>query len=177
MINALQLANDYHNQLPGSARPELTDGRQGFYHLASLTGSPETATLTYIIRDHDRTTFEQMKSDLLAIAEKMNATYDEDRVNVVLKDQYYNMDEVIEKDMSIVTLAETAMTNLGITPKIEPVRGGTDGSKISFMGIPTPNIFAGGENMHGRFEFVSVQTMEAAVATIIEIAKLNSSQA
>lgn len=177
MINALQLANDYHNQLPGSARPELTDGRQGFYHLASLTGSPETATLTYIIRDHDRTTFEQMKSDLLAIAEKMNATYDEDRVNVVLKDQYYNMAEVIEKDMSIVTLAETAMTNLGITPKIEPVRGGTDGSKISFMGIPTPNIFAGGENMHGRFEFVSVQTMEAAVATIIEIAKLNSSQA
>ena len=177
MINALQLANDYHNQLPGSARPELTDGRQGFYHLASLTGSPETATLTYIIRDHDRTTFEQMKSDLLAIAEKMNATYDEDRVNVVLKDQYYNMAEVIEKDMSIVTLAETALTNLVITPKIEPVRGGTDGSKISFMGIPTPNIFAGGENMHGRFEFVSVQTMEAAVATIIEIAKLNSSQA
>ncbi|MBR2762903.1 MAG: peptidase T, partial [Lactococcus sp.] len=128
------------------------------------------------IRDHDRTTFEQMKSDLLAIAEKMNATYDEDRVNVVLKDQYYNMAEVIEKDMSIVTLAETAMKNLGITPKIEPVRGGTDGSKISFMGIPTPNIFAGGENMHGRFEFVSVQTMQAAVDTIIEIAKLNSTQ-
>ena len=107
----------------------------------------------------------------------MNATYDADRVKVVLKDQYYNMAKVIEKDMSIVTLAETAMTNLGITPKIEPVRGGTDGSKISFMGIPTPNIFAGGENMHGRFEFVSVQTMQAAVDTIIEIAKLNSTQA
>ncbi|NCB82058.1 MAG: peptidase T, partial [Bacilli bacterium] len=176
MINALQLANDYHNQLPETARPELTDGRQGFYHLASLTGSPEAATMTYIIRDHHRTNFEKMKSELLTIAEKMNESYDEDRVNVVLKDQYYNMAEVIEKDMSIVALAETAMKNLGITPKIEPVRGGTDGSKISFMGIPTPNIFAGGENMHGRFEFVSVQTMLAAVDTIIEIAKLNSTQ-
>ena len=177
MINALQLANDFHNRLPEAARPELTDGRQGFYHLASLTGTPEAAEMTYIIRDHDRTVFEEMKANLLAIADQLNASFDQARLTATVKDQYYNMAEVIEKDMSIVTLAETAMKNLGITPKIEPVRGGTDGSKISFMGIPTPNIFAGGENMHGRFEFVSVQTMEAAVATIIEIAKLNSSQA
>ena len=174
MINALQLANDFHNRLPEAARPELTDGRQGFYHLASLTGTPEAAEMTYIIRDHDRTVFEEMKANLLAIADHLNASFDQARLTATVKDQYYNMAEVIEKDMSIVTLAETAMKNLGITPKIEPVRGGTDGSKISFMGIPTPNIFAGGENMHGRFEFVSLQTMQAAVDTIIEIVTLNA---
>ena len=174
MINALQLANDFHNRLPEAARPELTDGRQGFYHLASLTGTPEAAEMTYIIRDHDRTVFEEMKANLLAIADQLNASFDQVRLTATVKDQYYNMAEVIEKDMSIVTLAETAMKNLGITPKIEPVRGGTDGSKISFMGIPTPNIFAGGENMHGRFEFVSLQTMQAAVDTIIEIVTLNA---
>ncbi len=174
MINALQLANDFHNRLPEAARPELTDGRQGFYHLASLTGTPEAAEMTYIIRDHDRTVFEEMKANLLAIADQLNASFDQARLTATVKDQYYNMAEVIEKDMSIVTLAETAMKNLGITPKIEPVRGGTDGSKISFMGIPIPNIFAGGENMHGRFEFVSLQTMQAAVDTIIEIVTLNA---
>ena len=174
MINALQLANDFHNRLPEAARPELTDGRQGFYHLASLTGTPEAAEMTYIIRDHDRTVFEEMKANLLAIADQLNASFDQVRLTATVKDQYYNMAEVIEKDMSIVTLAETAMKNLGIPPKIEPVRGGTDGSKISFMGIPTPNIFAGGENMHGRFEFVSLETMQAAVDTIIEIVTLNA---
>ena len=174
MINALQLANDFHNRLPEAARPELTDGRQGFYHLASLTGTPEAAEMTYIIRDHDRTVFEEMKANLIAIADQLNASFDQVRLTATVKDQYYNMAEVIEKDMSIVTLAETAMKNLGITPKIEPVRGGTDGSKISFMGIPTPNIFAGGENMHGRFEFVSLETMQAAVDTIIEIVTLNA---
>ncbi|MGX7049080.1 peptidase T [Lactococcus piscium] len=174
MINALQLANDFHNRLPEAARPELTDGRQGFYHLASLTGTPEAAEMTYIIRDHDRKVFEEMKANLLAIADELNASFDQARLTATVKDQYYNMAEVIEKDMSIVTLAETAMKNLGITPKIEPVRGGTDGSKISFMGIPTPNIFAGGENMHGRFEFVSLETMQAAVDTIIEIVTLNA---
>ena len=174
MINALQLANDFHNRLPEAARPELTDGRQGFYHLASLTGTPEAAEMTYIIRDHDRTVFEEMKANLLAIADQLNASFDQARLTATVKDQYYNMAEVIEKDMSIVTLAETAMKNLCITPKIEPVRGGTDGSKISFMGIPTPNIFVGGENMHGRFEFVSLQTMQAAVDTIIEIVTLNA---
>ena len=174
MINALQLAYDFHNRLPEAARPELTDGRQGFYHLASLTGTPEAAEMTYIIRDHDRTVFEEMKANLLAIADQLNASFDQVRLTATVKDQYYNMAEVIEKDMSIVTLAETAMKNLGITPKIEPVRGGTDGSKISFMGIPTPNIFAGGENMHGRFEFVSLETMQAAVDTIIEIVTLNA---
>lgn len=174
MINALQLANDFHNRLPETARPELTAGRQGFYHLASLTGTPEAAEMTYIIRDHDRLVFEEMKTNLLTIADELNASFDQARITTIVNDQYYNMAEVIEKDMSIVTLAETAMKNLGITPKIEPVRGGTDGSKISFMGIPTPNIFAGGENMHGRFEFVSLETMQAAVDTIIEIVTLNA---
>ncbi len=130
--------------------------------------------MNYIIRDHDRTVFEEMKANLIAIADQLNASFDQVRLTATVKDQYYNMAEVIEKDMSIVTLAETAMKNLGITPKIEPVRGGTDGSKISFMGIPTPNIFAGGENMHGRFEFVSLETMQAAVDTIIEIVTLNA---
>jgi tripeptide aminopeptidase len=174
MINALQLAHDFHHLVPADARPELTDGREGFYHLASLNGTPEEAKMTYIIRDHDRQIFEKMKAELLEIADKLNTDYDVKRVQVDLKDQYYNMAEVIAQDMSIVTLAETAMTNLGIQPKIQAVRGGTDGSKISFMGIPTPNLFAGGENMHGRFEFVSLETMQAAVAVIIELVKLNA---
>ena len=173
MINALQLAHDFHHALPEEKRPELTEGRVGFYHLTALTGTPESAKMTYIIRDHDRQIFEEMKLALSKVASDMNSHYTTQRVKVEMQDQYYNMAEIIEKDMSIVSLAETAMKNLGIVPQIAPVRGGTDGSKLSFMGIPTPNIFAGGENMHGRFEFVSLQTMQKAVETMIEIAKLN----
>ena len=169
MINALQLAIDFHNQLPDGARPELTDGYEGFYHLMNVEGTVEEARASYIIRDFDTATFEKRKELMRSIAAKMNATLDGERVQLELKDQYYNMRQVIEKDMTPINIAKAVMEKLDIKPIIEPIRGGTDGSKISFMGIPTPNIFAGGENMHGRFEYVSLQTMERAVDTIIGI--------
>ena len=169
MINALQLAIDFHNQLPDGARPELTDGYEGFYHLMNVEGTVEEAKASYIIRDFDTATFEQRKELMRSIADKMNTTLGGERVQLELKDQYYNMRQVIEKDMTPINIAKAVMEKLDIQPIIEPIRGGTDGSKISFMGIPTPNIFAGGENMHGRFEYVSLQTMERAVDTIIGI--------
>ena len=169
MINALQLAIDFHNQLPKGARPELTDGYEGFYHLMNVEGTVEEAKASYIIRDFDTATFEQRKELMRSIVDKMNATLGGERVQLELKDQYYNMRQVIEKDMTPINIAKAVMEKLDIKPIIEPIRGGTDGSKISFMGIPTPNICAGGENMHGRFEYVSLQTMERAVDTIIGI--------
>lgn len=174
MINALQLAIDYHNALPEFDRPEKTEGREGFFHLLKLDGTPEEARAQYIIRDHAEDKFEARKVLMQEIADKMNAELGQNRVKPVIKDQYYNMAQIIEKDMSIIDIAKTAMENLDIVPIIEPIRGGTDGSKISFMGLPTPNLFAGGENMHGRFEFVSVQTMEKAVDTLLEIIRLNN---
>ena len=169
MINALQLAIDFHNQLPKGARPELTDGYEGFYHLMNVEGTVEEARASYIIRDFDTATFEQRKELMRSIADKMNTKLGGERVQLELKNQYYNMRQVIEKDMTPINIAKAVMEKLDIKPIIEPIRGGTDGSKISFMGIPTPNIFAGGENMHGRFEYVSLQTMERAVDTIIGI--------
>lgn len=168
MINALQLAIDFHNQLPNGDRPELTDGYEGFYHLMNVEGTVEEAKASYIIRDFDTVTFEKRKEFMRSITNKMNEKHGE-RVHLELKDQYYNMRQVIEKDMTPINIAKAVMNKLDIKPIIEPIRGGTDGSKISFMGIPTPNIFAGGENMHGRFEYVSLQTMERAVDTIIGI--------
>lgn len=169
MINALQMAVDFHNQLPATDRPEHTEGREGFYHLMHLGGTVEEAKASYIIRDFEDADFEGRKATMQAIADQMNAGFDSERVVLTMKDQYYNMKKVIEKDLTPIELAKKAMEKLGITPIIEPIRGGTDGSKISFMGIPTPNLFAGGENMHGRFEYVSLQTMEKAVDTIIGI--------
>ena len=169
MINALQLAIDFHNQLPEADRPEKTEGYQGFYHLMNLTGTVEEAKASYIIRDFETDAFENRKAAMQAIADKMNQELDSERINLTLKDQYYNMKQVIEKDMTPITIAKAVMESLDIRPIIEPIRGGTDGSKISFMGIPTPNLFAGGENMHGRFEYVSLETMEHAVDTIIGI--------
>ena len=174
MINALQLAIDFHNELPADEVPEKTEGYEGFFHLMALTGSPEEAKMSYIIRDHKRESFEARKAMITSIQEKMNQRFDQERIQVDMYDQYYNMREIIEKDMSIVDLAEKAMIELEIKPVIEPVRGGTDGSKISYLGIPTPNLFAGGENMHGRFEFVSLQVMEKATDVIVKIAELNT---
>ncbi|WP_430612452.1 peptidase T [Enterococcus sp. DIV0876] len=174
MINALQIAIDFQNLLPADEVPEKTDGRDGFFHLMHLSGSVEEAKMSYIIRDHDRARFESRKEELLAIQNKLNAQYDQERIAIHLYDQYYNMKEIIEKDMSIIELAQNAMEELAIQPVIEPVRGGTDGSKISYMGIPTPNIFAGGENMHGRYEFVSLQSMIKATDVIVKIAQLNA---
>lgn len=174
MINALQLAIDFHNELPADEVPEKTDGYEGFFHLMALNGSPEEAKMSYIIRDHKRESFEARKAMITSIQKKMNQRFDQERIQVEMYDQYYNMREIIEKDMSIVDLAEKAMIELDIKPVIEPVRGGTDGSKISYLGIPTPNLFAGGENMHGRFEFVSLQVMEKATDVIVKIAELNT---
>ena len=169
MVNALQLAIDFHNQLPEDDRPEKTDGYQGFYHLMNLTGTVEEAQASYIVRDFEAEAFENRKAAMRAIADKMNQELGSERVILTLKDQYYNMKQVIEKDMTPIHIAKAVMESLDIQPIIEPIRGGTDGSKISFMGIPTPNLFAGGENMHGRFEYVSLETMERAVDTIIGI--------
>ncbi|VTP87731.1 peptidase T [Streptococcus equi] len=169
MLNALQLAMDFHSQLPVDDRPEKTDGYQGFYHLHSMSGTVEEAQASYIIRDFEDSSFEARKAFVTQLAEEMNSQLGAERVFVTVTDQYYNMKKVIEKDMTPVNLAKAVMEDLAIKPVIEPIRGGTDGSKISFMGIPTPNIFAGGENMHGRFEFVSLQTMEKAIDVILGI--------
>ncbi len=176
MVNALTLAIEFDNALPSNEVPEQTEGREGFYHLLGLAGTVEEATMSYIIRDHDRETFEKRKQTMTDIADKINSRFEEARVTLTMTDQYYNMREVIEKDMRPVDLAKEAMTTLGMTPDIKPIRGGTDGSKISFMGVPTPNIFAGGENFHGRYEFVSVESMEKATDVIIEIIKLAATQ-
>ena len=172
MVNALELARQFQNALPEFEVPEHTSGREGFYHLMYANGVVEEAKLVYIIRDHDRTLFEAKKAYLQLIADRLNASLDSNRISIDMKDQYYNMAEIIEKDFRAVEVAQKAMENLSITPIIEPIRGGTDGSKISFMGLPTPNIFAGGENFHGRYEFVAVESMEKARDVIIEIAQL-----
>ena len=172
MVNALELARQFQNALPEFEVPEHTSGREGFYHLMYANGVVEEAKLVYIIRDHDRTLFEAKKAYLQLVADRLNASLDSNRISIDMKDQYYNMAEIIEKDFRAVEVAQKAMENLSITPIIEPIRGGTDGSKISFMGLPTPNIFAGGENFHGRYEFVAVESMEKARDVIIEIAQL-----
>lgn len=172
MINALQLAHDFHAKLPAEDVPEKTDERQGFFHLMSVNGTVEETEAEYIIRDHSRDKFNQRKQLAETIARELNERYAVDPITIELHDQYYNMAEIIEQDMRPVDLAQNAMLSLDIKPIIEPIRGGTDGSKISFMGLPTPNIFAGGENFHGRYEYVSVQSMEKAVDTIVKIAEL-----
>ena len=172
MVNALEIARQFQNALPEFEVPEHTSGREGFYHLMYANGVVEEAKVVYIIRDHDRKLFEAKKAYLQLVADRLNASLDSNRISIDMKDQYYNMAEIIEKDFRAVEVAQKAMENLSITPIIEPIRGGTDGSKISFMGLPTPNIFAGGENFHGRYEFVAVESMEKARDVIIEIAKL-----
>ena len=172
MVNALEISRQFQNALPEFEVPEHTSGREGFYHLMYANGVVEEAKLVYIIRDHDRTLFEAKKAYLQLVADRLNASLDSNRISIDMKDQYYNMAEIIEKDFRAVEVAQKAMENLSITPIIEPIRGGTDGSKISFMGLPTPNIFAGGENFHGRYEFVAVESMEKARDVIIEIAQL-----
>ena len=171
MINAITLAVEFDQDIPDDEVPEKTEGREGFYHVMGINGTVEEASIDYIIRDHDRGKFETRKEHVLSIASKLNKKYGENRVKVDLHDQYYNMREVIEKDMRSVELANEAMKNLNIDPINQPIRGGTDGSKISFMGLPTPNLFAGGENFHGRYEFVALESMEKATDIIVEIIK------
>lgn len=171
MVNAITMAIKFHNFMPQDAVPEKTEGYEGFIHLMNFNGSIEEATLSYIIRDHDREKFEAKKAYFRTVEQRIKEEYGEDAITVELEDQYYNMREQIEPVMEIVDIAKRVMENLNITPIIEPIRGGTDGSQLSYMGLPTPNIFAGGENMHGKFEFVSAETMELATKVIIEIAK------
>ncbi|MGX6978270.1 peptidase T [Vagococcus elongatus] len=169
MVHAGRLATEFDRSLPSEEVPEKTEGYEGFYMLAHISGSVDSATLVYIIRDHDRSKFQERKEVIEKLVSSFNQRFDRPRLRLEFSDQYYNMGEIIEKNPYPVTLAKKAMNNLGIEPIIEPFRGGTDGSKISFMGIPTPNLFTGGENFHGQFEFISLQSMEAARDTIIEI--------
>ncbi len=174
MVNCAKLAIEFDRMLPQSEVPELTEGYEGFYMLADMQTEIDEGHMTYILRDHDRTKFATKKELLLNNAKCMNDKYGYECVSVSLIDQYYNMGEVIANDMRPVNLAKHAMLNLGIVPVISPIRGGTDGSKISFMGIPTPNLFTGGENYHGRYEFASADVMLKARDTIIEIIRLNA---
>ena len=174
MINAVQLLKDFLSALPEDQVPEKTDGRQGFIHPMEAQVTVDQGQLDLIIRDHDRQAFQAKKDLVQSIVEKMNAAYPVPVVSLEMKDQYYNMAEVIEQDMKSVELAKSAMEAIGIKPIIEPIRGGTDGSKISFMGLPTPNIFAGGENMHGRYEFVAVESMVKATQVIVGIIQANA---
>ena len=172
MVNATTMAIKFQNHMPANEVPEKTEGYEGFIHLMSFNGHIEKAEMTYIIRDHDREKFEAKKAHMLEVEKLIKAEYGEHAINVEMEDQYYNMGEKIEPVMEIVDIAKEAMHKLGITPIVEPIRGGTDGSQLSYMGLPTPNIFAGGENMHGKFEYVSAETMEKATQVILEIVQL-----
>ena len=173
MVNANALAAEFAEMLPATERPETTEGYEGFYHLIGMQTNTETGKLSYIIRDHDRKKFEQRKRFVEECAQVMNEKYGEGTVTVELKDQYYNMRERIEDgNMHVVDLAVLAMQEVGVVPQVKPIRGGTDGAQLSFKGLPCPNIFAGGLNFHGPFEFVPIQSMEKAMNVIIKICEL-----
>ncbi|MGG3854789.1 peptidase T [Caldifermentibacillus hisashii] len=172
MVNSIKIGMELNQQLPVREAPEYTEGYEGFYHLLSFHGDVEKTELYYIIRDHDRQKFEAKKENLVKIVDQLRQKYGEDTIGLKLEDQYYNMREKIEPVKEVFENAKEAMERLDITPVIEPIRGGTDGSQLSYMGLPTPNIFAGGENMHGKYEFVSVETMMKATEVIVEIAKI-----
>lgn len=173
MINAISVGVELADMFPKDEVPEKTEGYEGFFMIHNFEGRVEKSKLVYIIRDHDREKFEKRKELAISFAEKINNKYG-NIVTYKMKDQYYNMGDIIKNDMRSVYLAKEAMENLGIKPLIHPIRGGTDGSKISFMGLPTPNIFVGGENFHGQYEFCSLEDMLSARNTIIEIIKLNA---
>ncbi|PLR86544.1 peptidase T [Bacillus canaveralius] len=172
MVNSAKIAMDLHNRLPAAEAPEFTEGYEGFYHLISFNGDVETTNLYYIIRDFDRESFEARKATIESIVNELRQTHGKDSIILEMADQYYNMKEKIEPVKEIVDIAYEAMEKLGIQPVIKPIRGGTDGSQLSYMGLPTPNIFTGGENFHGKYEFISVENMVKASETIIQIIKL-----
>ena len=172
MINSMLVANYLMNLLPANETPATTEGYEGFYHLVGLQGEVEQTTLSYIIRDHDRARFEERKRVMQSLVEQVNAHYGETLVTLDMKDQYYNMREKIEPVMYVIDIAKQAMEEAGITPKVKAIRGGTDGAQLSFKGLPCPNIFAGGLNFHGRYEFCPVQSMEKAMQVVVKIAEL-----
>ena len=171
MINSIRIANQFCIMLPRWETPEHTEGYEGFYHLIGFEGTVEETKLTYIIRDHDRDRFERRKKELEHLTRKINHEY-QGCASIEIKDQYYNMREKIEPVMHVVDIAKQAMENAGVKPKVQPIRGGTDGAQLSFKGLPCPNIFAGGLNFHGRYEFVPIPSMEKAADVIVEICKL-----
>ena len=171
MINSMTIASDFISRLPSKEVPEATDGYQGFFHLHQLAGKVEQTVLHYIIRDHDHNLFENRKQFMLDLVAKMNIELGSNAIEIELKDQYYNMKEKVVPVMHIVDIAEEVMKDIGITPLIKPIRGGTDGSQLSFMGLPCPNIFAGGHNFHGRYEYVPVESMIKATEVIIGISE------
>jgi tripeptide aminopeptidase len=172
MINSMRIANHFASMLPRWETPEHTQGYEGFYHLIAMNGTVEETTLQYIIRDHDRARFESRKREIEHLARKINQEYGEGTIEVELRDQYYNMREKVEPVMHIVTLVEEAMKEVGVTPKVQPIRGGTDGARLSFEGLPCPNIFAGGVNFHSRFEYLPIPSMEKAMQVILKIVTL-----
>lgn len=174
MINSLRVANEYVALLPSDETPETTEGYEGFYHLIGMSGEVEETKLNYIIRDHSREIFEQRKEKMTQCAEQLNAKYGEGTVTVTLKDQYYNMREKVEPLMHIIDIAFGAMKDAGVEPVVRPIRGGTDGAQLSFKGLPCPNIFAGGLNFHGRYEFAPIPNIEKAVQVIVKIAELTA---
>ena len=174
MINANRLAAEFASMLPAEETPEETEGYEGFYHLLGIESNIESAKMSYIIRDHDRDTFEDRKVFFTRCAEKMNEKYGEGTVTAVVKDQYYNMKEKIDPNMHVIDIVLKAMQECDVPPKVEPIRGGTDGAQLSFRGLPCPNIFAGGVNFHGPYEFVSIQVMEKAVQVIVKICEITA---
>ena len=174
MINSLLVANEYASLLPANETPGTTEGYEGFYHLIGMEGEVENTVLSYIVRDHDREKFEARKQALLNYAAQLNEKYGEGTVTVELKDQYYNMRQQVEPLMYIIDIAFAAMQEAGVTPKVKAIRGGTDGAQLSFKGLPCPNIFAGGLNFHGRYEFVPIQSIEKAMNVVVKIAELTA---
>lgn len=174
MINSLLVANEYASLLPANETPGTTEGYEGFYHLIGMEGEVENTVLSYIVRDHDREKFEARKQALLSYAAQLNEKYGDGTVTVELKDQYYNMRQQVEPLMYIIDIAFAAMQEAGVTPKVKAIRGGTDGAQLSFKGLPCPNIFAGGLNFHGRYEFVPVQSIEKAMNVVVKIAELTA---
>lgn len=176
LINSMYIAMDFINSLPRLETPEHTEERQGFFHLTAIEGDVEETTLHYIIRDHDREHFEARKQMMQDLAGEICNQYERDCVTLEIKDQYYNMREKVEPVMHIVDIAEEAMKQVDVTPIIKPIRGGTDGAQLSFKGLPCPNIFAGGHNFHGKYEYVPVESMQKAVEVIVKIAELTASR-
>ena len=172
MLNSMRVAHQFATMLPRHETPEHTENYEGFYHLVGMQGDVESSTLTYIIRDHDRARFESRKAEIQHLVNKINAEFGAGTASVELKDQYYNMREKIEPVMHIIDLAFAAMEAAGVEPQVKPIRGGTDGAQLSFKGLPCPNIFAGGHNFHGRYEFVPIQSMEKATEVILNIVKM-----
>ena len=172
MRNSMRIAQEFVGMLPRWETPEHTQDYEGFYHLTSMEGTVEKSMLNYIIRDHDRDRFERRKKEIIHLVNKINAEFGEGTATIDIKDQYYNMREKVEQVMHVVDLAFEALEEVGVKPNVKPIRGGTDGSRLSYMGLPCPNIFAGGHNFHGRFEYVPVQSMEKAMMVVVKIAEL-----